>query len=125
MYVILNLTSNKKKSLTYLTHEIVEFSDRSLPNCWSQKQKEMFIVKYDGLMIRNGKLGCNYCSKVNIMQRRGLNVSLQWKHFLVEPSGTGRLSRQSSLRKKMSKHFGSKSHIMCTNIVLNTDGNAN
>ena len=34
----------------------------SLPDCWNTTQYENFLTKYDGLIARNKKLGCDHCA---------------------------------------------------------------
>lgn len=36
----------------------------SLPDCWSAMQYEDFQKKYDGLISRSKKLGCDHCAKI-------------------------------------------------------------
>ena len=39
----------------------------SLPDCWNTMQYENFLKKYDGLIARNKKLGCDHCTKCDSM----------------------------------------------------------
>ena len=37
------------------------------------------IKKYDGLIVWNRKLGCDHCTKVDSLNKKGLHVSVEWK----------------------------------------------
>ena len=34
----------------------------AIPNCWNNEQYDYFRKKYDKLIVRNKKLGCNHCA---------------------------------------------------------------
>ncbi|XP_055384099.1 E3 SUMO-protein ligase KIAA1586-like [Condylostylus longicornis] len=90
------------------TLEIYNFQNdttNSLPCCWNANQLEHFKMKYDGLLVVNQKLGCEYCLKMNSNL-----VSKEWKECKVTTSGKNKTVQQASLRKKMSEHFASKAH---------------
>ena len=86
------------------TSEAISSESEILPDCWNDSQYSDFQKKYDGLTVRDKKLGCNYCSSVISQslsfKKRGIQVSKEWQHFNVQPSGTTKSIQQSSLRKK-------------------------
>ena len=59
-----------------------------------------FSKKYDGLIARNKKLGCDHCAKCDSMNIKGIRVSPEWAHCSVEASGKTTTIMQASLRKK-------------------------
>ena len=71
----------------------------SLPDCWNTMQYENFLKKYDGLIARNRKLGCDHCAKCDSMNINGIRVSTEWANCRVEGSGKTRTIMQASLRK--------------------------
>ena len=48
-----------------------------LPDCWNTMQYENFLKKYDGLIARNKKLGCDHCAKCDSMNIKGIRVSTE------------------------------------------------
>ena len=46
----------------------------SLPDFWNTMQYENFFKKYDGLIARNRKLGCDHCAKCDSMNIKGIRV---------------------------------------------------
>ena len=72
----------------------------SLPDCWNIMQYENFLKKYDGLIARNRKLGCDHCAKCESMNIKGIRVSTEWANCRVEGSGKTRTIMQASFRKK-------------------------
>ena len=48
----------------------------AIPDCWSNEQYDYFRKKYDGLIVRNKKLGCNHCAKLDSLHKKGYHVSL-------------------------------------------------
>ena len=59
----------------------------SLPYCWNTMQYENFQKKYDGLIARNKKLGCDHCAKCDYKNIKGIRVSPEWANCSVEASG--------------------------------------
>ena len=49
----------------------------AIPDCWSNEQYDYFRKKYDRLIVRNKKLGCNHCAKLDSLQKKGYHVSLE------------------------------------------------
>ncbi|XP_044154702.1 E3 SUMO-protein ligase KIAA1586-like [Bufo gargarizans] len=92
----------------------VEEACTSTISCWSKKQFEYFSKLFPWIQVKNGKLGCNVCSKVRgslgIEKAKACHVSEEWSNFLVKPSGTLKLIQQASVRKKIREHSVSKSH---------------
>ena len=43
-----------------------------LPDCWNTMQYKNFLKKYDGLIARNKKLGCDHCAKCDSMNIKGI-----------------------------------------------------
>ena len=37
----------------------------TIPDCLSNERYDYFRKKYDGLVVRNKKLGCNHCAKLD------------------------------------------------------------
>ena len=102
------------------TEENNSDNELQLPECWNFTQAKMFREKYDGLIIKNKKLGCFHCEKfsdLNINKEKHIHISLEWKNCQIESAGTNKTIRQASLRKKMSEHFNSKSHNAIVNII--------
>ncbi|XP_070599943.1 zinc finger and SCAN domain-containing protein 31-like [Erythrolamprus reginae] len=87
--------------------------ENSLPECWTVQQYNNFKEKYDGLVISNRKLGCEYCAKHGCLKMRSVHVSKEWKYFQIEASGRNKEVKQASLRKKMKEHFSSRAHNIC------------
>ncbi|XP_015675691.1 E3 SUMO-protein ligase KIAA1586 homolog [Protobothrops mucrosquamatus] len=87
--------------------------ENSLPECWTVQQYNNFKEKYDGLVISNKKLGCEYCAKYDFTKEKSVHVSKEWKCFQIEASGKNKQVQQASLRKKMKEHFSSKAHNIC------------
>ena len=85
----------------------------AIPDCWNNEQYDYFRKKYDGLIVRNKKLGCNYCAKLDSLHKKGYHVSLKWKNCSISASGKDTTIQQASLRKKMKEHFSSKTHRIC------------
>ena len=83
--------------------------DLELPDCWNVIQYDHFKQKYDGLEVKNSKLGCNHCANA-VLNTTRIHLSKEWQRFLVKPSGKTRNVRQGSLRRKMYEHFSSKAH---------------
>ena len=48
----------------------------AIPDCWSNEQYDYFRKKYNGLIVRNKKLGCNHCAKLDFLHKKGYHVSL-------------------------------------------------
>ena len=71
------------------------------------------IKKYDGLIVWNRKLGCDHCTKVDSLNKKGLHVSVEWKACNITASEKNKAIQQASLRKKISEHFNSKVHNIC------------
>ena len=44
-----------------------------IPNCWSNKQYDYFRKKYDELIVRNKKLGCNHCAKLDSLHKKRIS----------------------------------------------------
>ena len=72
-----------------------------------------FSKKYDGLIARNKKLGCDHCAKCDSMNIKGIRVSPEWANCSFEASGKTTTIMQASLRKNMKQHFSSKAHRLC------------
>ena len=85
----------------------------SLPDCWNTMQYENFLKRYDGLIARSKKLGCDHCAECDSMNITGIRVSTKWVNCRVEGSGNTTTIMQASLRKKMKEHFSSKAHKLC------------
>ncbi|XP_048356244.1 E3 SUMO-protein ligase KIAA1586-like [Sphaerodactylus townsendi] len=86
----------------------------NLPECWTVQQYNKFKEKYDGLVILNKKLGCDYCAKCDWkIRQKSVHVSKEWKYIQIEASGRNKGVRQASLRKKMKEHFASRAHNIC------------
>ena len=85
----------------------------AISDCWSNKQYDYFRKKYDGLIVRNKKLGCNHCAKLDFLHKKGYHVSLEWKNCSISASGKDTTVQQASLRKKMKEFFSSKTHRIC------------
>ena len=87
----------------------------ALPDCWSMEQFENFKKKYDGLIVRSKKLGCDHCARFHSesINLKGIHISVEWASCSIVASGRDKTIRQASLRKKMSEHFISRAHSMC------------
>lgn len=95
------------------TVQISDEINNNLPDCWKPLQFQDFQKKYDGLLLRNKKLGCNYCSQIDSTKTKGIHVSVEWKSCSIEASGKNKANQQASLRKKLNEHFSSKAHQVC------------
>ena len=65
-----------------------------------QCSNRIFKKKYDGLIARNKKLGCDHCAKCDSLNIKGIRVSPEWANCSVEASGKTTTIMQASLRKK-------------------------
>ena len=45
----------------------------AIPDCWSNEQYNYFRKKYDGLIVRNKKLGCNHYAKLDSLHKKGIS----------------------------------------------------
>ena len=45
----------------------------AIPDCWSNKQYDYFRKKYDELIVRNKKLGCNHCAKLDSLHKKRIS----------------------------------------------------
>ena len=96
------------------TVQCCDKADKAIPDCWNNEQYDNFRKKYDGLIVRNKKLGCNHCAKLDSLNMKGYHVSLEWKNCNIAASGRDKVIQQASLpRKKMSEHFSSRAHNIC------------
>lgn len=100
------------------SHEIEECNnDNNFPECWSSQQYKYFKEKYDGLLVLNKKIGCQYCAQygtgTGTAKEKGIHVSKEWQNIEIEASGKNKVVQQASLRKKMNEHFNSKAHKIC------------
>ena len=73
----------------------------------------IFKKKYDGLIARSKKLGCDHCAKFDSLNIKGIRVSVEWGSCSIEASGKNKTIQQAALRKKMKEHFSSKAHSVC------------
>ncbi|XP_025190416.1 E3 SUMO-protein ligase KIAA1586-like [Melanaphis sacchari] len=100
----------------------IEFTrDDDTPECWDSKQAKYFCEEYPWLYFKNKKLGCNICHKVNLNLNKNqvshVHVSSNWIQCDIVPTGNNISKQQASLRKKISKHKCSQSHISAENII--------
>ena len=77
----------------------------AIPDYWSNEQYDYFRKKYDGLIVRNKKLGCNHCAKLDSLHKKRYHVSLEWKNCSISASKKDKTVQQASLRKKLKKIF--------------------
>ena len=87
----------------------------ALPDCWRMEQYDNFKKKYDGLIVRSKKLGCDHCARFNSesINVKGIHISVEWASCSIVASGRDKTIQQASLRKKMSEHFLSMAHSIC------------
>ena len=88
-----------------------------LPDCWSMRQYDSFKDKYDGLIMRDKKLGCLHCVKFDYLNMKGEHISIEWKKCQVVASGKNKTIQQAALRNKKKDNFTSKAHAICVNQV--------
>ena len=89
------------------------FPDVWTTDQWAQKKKD-----YPWLDCRDGKLGCKICKKValSIHTQQGVSIAVEWKEYTVSYYGDSLQSKLTSLRKKISRHKDSMSHITASKI---------
>ena len=95
-----------------------------LPVCWSMTVFNNQLAKRPWLLVKNGKLGCKFCSAVgsfHSLQKsgKGKNVNPQWANTNVGFSGKTIEVQQGSLRKKLSEHEHSNAHKMAETMNSN------
>ena len=100
-----------------------EVSD--LPECWSINQLKSFKQKYDGLIFRDKKLGCDYCGRFasTSVHTKGFHLSMEWANCRIVASGKNKEVQQASLRKKMNLHFSSQVHHVCVKQLKDCSNN--
>jgi len=64
-----------------------------------------FSKKYDGLIARNKKLGCDHCATCDSMNIKGIRASPEWVNCSVEALGKTTTIMQASLRKNEGAFF--------------------
>lgn len=106
-----NVNNNSKSQIT--TNDVeADFSKSELPDCWTEDQQKFFFQQYEWLAIKNGNLGCSLCSKYKLLgKQKHIHSSNEWTEFKIIPNGSTKTSRQASLRKKMTAHFRSDTHL--------------
>lgn len=74
--------------------------------------------------MREGKLGCKHCGDVGTLSNlesdsigRGHRVKSEWANCEVSASGSERSKQKLSLRKKMSLHGTSETHVKITEVL--------
>lgn len=79
----------------------------ALPDCWSIEQYKNFKKKYNGLIIRSKKLGCDHCATFDSesINLKGIHISTGRASCRIVASGRGKTTQQASLRNKMSEYF--------------------
>lgn len=76
------------------------------------------------LTVKNGKLGCSICAQISHLGTetdKSYHLSKSWANNDVRCNGNTKASRQASLRKKMTEHFMSGSHLKCLKIVQQSE----
>ncbi|XP_025419314.1 E3 SUMO-protein ligase KIAA1586-like, partial [Sipha flava] len=95
--------------------------DDDTPECWDLKQAKYFSEEYPWLYFKNKKLGCNICHDLNLNLNKNqgshVHVSSNWIQCDIVPSGNSISKQQASLRKKITKHKCSQSHISAENTI--------
>jgi hypothetical protein len=88
------------------------------PDIWSHEVWKNKKKDYPWLTCRDGKLGCDICSKVSISvhKRPGVAISAEWAQCCISYYGQSREAKLTSLRKKMKEHKDSTAHSMAERI---------
>jgi hypothetical protein len=89
------------------------------PVCWSVEQIVEFKTKNPWLLV-NRELGCNVCRSVSTLgaeKTKGLKISEEWVLGTVSAYGNNKKDQQSSLRKKIFLHRGSRAHSLAEKIL--------
>ena len=118
-----NITTQDSDALKSNGSKTNEVSD--LPECWSINQLKSFKQKYDGLIFRDKKLGCDYCGRFasTSVHTKGLHLSMEWANCRIVASGKNKEVQQASLRKKMNLHFSSQVHHVCVKQLKDCSNN--
>ena len=100
-----------------------EVSD--IPECWSINQFKSFKQKYDGLILCDKKLGCDYCGRFasTSVDAKGIHLSMEWANCRIVASGKNKQVKQASVRKKMNLHFSSQAHHICVKQLQDCSNN--
>ena len=87
----------------------------AIPECCSINLFKNFKQKYDGLILRNKRLGFNYCGTFasTSVNAKGIHLSIEWVNCRIVPLAKDKKVQQASLRKKMNLHFSSQAHHIC------------
>ena len=95
------------------------------PECWSINQFKSFKQKYDGLIVHDKKLGCDYCGRFasTSVHTKGLHLLIEWANCRIVASGKNKEVQQASLRKNMNLHFLSQVHHDCVKQLKDCSNN--
>ncbi|XP_063217341.1 E3 SUMO-protein ligase KIAA1586-like [Bacillus rossius redtenbacheri] len=96
-----------------------DFVGGEQPVCWSVEQTVEFKAKNPWLIV-NRELGCNVCRSVSTLgagKTKGLKISEEWVLGTITASGNNKKDQQSSLRKKIFLHRGSRAHSLAEKIL--------
>lgn len=78
-----------------------------------------FTEEYPWIFFNNKKIGCKICSKANfnLTKHQGTHGSQEWMDGEICPVGDDIKKQQTNLRKKISKHKSSQSHLHTERII--------
>lgn len=93
--------------------------NKSYPDCWDSKQIIYFTETYPWIYFKEKKIGCTFCRDVNLnlLKQTGSHVATEWSNAEISSTGLNLKNKQSNLRKKISKHKFSVSHLNAQKIV--------
>lgn len=78
-----------------------------------------FTEEYPWIFFNKKKIGCKICSKANfnLTKHQGTHGSQEWMNGEICPVGDDFKKQQTNLRKKISKHKSSQSHLHAERII--------
>ena len=118
-----DITTQNSDALKSNGSKTGEVSD--IPECWSINQFKSFKQQYDGLILHDEKLGCDYCGRFALtsVDTKGIHLSMDRAHCRIVVSGKNKQIQQASLKKKMNLHFSSQAHHICVNWLQDCSNN--
>lgn len=112
----IDLSTSSTISVTKSTDYI---DNNSYPDCWDSKQIHYFTETYPWMYFKEKKIGCTFCRDVNLnlLKQTGSHIATEWSNAEISPTGLNLKNKQTNLRKKISKHKLSISHLNAQKIV--------
>lgn len=106
-------------STTPVTKSTDYIDNNSYPDCWDSKQIHYFTETYPWTYFKEKQIGCTFCRDVNLnlLKQTGSHIATEWSNAEISPTGLSLKNKQTNLRKKISKHKLSISHLNAQKVV--------